>query len=79
MSALTIRLSDETAEQLDTLAKVQESSRSSLISRAIEEFIAKENWQIAEIQAGLEEADRTDFAKDEDLRLVLDRYRASGR
>ncbi|MCD2176727.1 CopG family ribbon-helix-helix protein [Rhizobium sp. C1] len=79
MSALTIRLSDETAEQLDTLAKVQESSRSSLVSRAIEEFIAKENWQIAEIQAGLEEAERADFAKDEDLRLVLDRYRASGR
>ncbi|HWU62681.1 MAG TPA: ribbon-helix-helix protein, CopG family [Ensifer sp.] len=79
MSALTISLSDETTEQLDTLAKAQESSRSSLVSRAIEEFIARETWQISEIQAGLEEADRADFASDEDLRLVLDRHRASGR
>ncbi|WP_269071961.1 CopG family ribbon-helix-helix protein [Rhizobium sp. C4] len=79
MSALTISLSDETVEKLDTLAQVQESSRSSLVSRAIEEFIAKENWQIAEIQAGLDEAEKGDFASDDDLKIIIDRYRASGR
>ncbi|MCD2173306.1 hypothetical protein LQK84_10060 [Rhizobium sp. C4] len=66
-------------EKLDTLAQVQESSRSSLVSRAIEEFIAKENWQIAEIQAGLDEAEKGDFASDDDLKIIIDRYRASGR
>jgi predicted transcriptional regulator len=79
MSALTISLSDETAEKLDTLARAQESSRSSLVSKAIEEFIAKEDWQIAEIQSGLNEAERADFACDDDLRIVIERYRTSGR
>lgn len=76
MSALTIGLSDETAEKLDKLANVQESSRSSLVSRAIEEFIAKEDWQIAEIQAGLVEANSGDFASDDDMRIVIERYGA---
>ncbi len=76
MSALTISLTDETAEKLDTLARVQEISRSSLVSKAIEEFIAKENWQIAEIQSGLDEAEREDFASDDDLKIVIDRYQA---
>lgn len=35
-------------------------------------------WQIAEIQAGLAEADRGDFATEADLASVLDRWRCKG-
>lgn len=74
MSAFTVRVPDATVEQLDRLAEKQERSRAWLAAKAIEEFVAREEWQIAEIEAGLAEAEAGDFAKPQDVAAILARY-----
>jgi len=52
-STLSIRLSSQTREKLDALAKASRRSRSFLAAEAIESFVASESWQLGEIQAGI--------------------------
>lgn len=42
--------------------------------QAIEDFVAREEWQLAEIEAGLAEADRGEFGTPEDLANIVGRY-----
>jgi predicted transcriptional regulator len=74
VSAVTINLAEETTEKLDALAKAQNSSLSKIAAKAIEEFLEKESWQRADIQAGLEDARRGDFASDEEMASVALKY-----
>ena len=74
MTAITIRVSDETADRLDNLAQKLDLSLAHVATQAIEDFIAREEWQFAEIEAGLAEADRGDFASDEDVERVTAKY-----
>jgi predicted transcriptional regulator len=81
MSAFTVRLPSETVAKLDQLAEKADRSRSYVAAQAIEDYVAKEEWQLAEIEAGLEEANRGEFASEEDLAAVIAKYikPASGR
>lgn len=74
MSAFTVRVSDETAERLDQLAEKQERSRSYMAAKAIEDFVAREEWQLAEIEAGLAQAESGQFASSDDVAGVIDKY-----
>jgi predicted transcriptional regulator len=79
MAAFTVRLDDEKTRRLDQLARKLDRPRSCLAAQAIDDYLAREEWQIAEIEAGLAEADRGEFASAEDLARVVARYRTSGR
>lgn len=74
VTAFTVRLPDETADKLDKLAEKLDRSRAYVAAQAIEEFVEREAWQLAEIEAGLAEADRGDFATDADLAKVVGKY-----
>jgi len=74
MTAFTVRLPDEMTDKLDALASKLDRSRSYVATQAISDFIARESWQLAEIEAGLEEAQRGDFASDAELATVLAKY-----
>lgn len=74
MNAITIRVSDDISERLDQLAQKLDLSTSVIAEQAIEDFVAREEWQLAEIEAGLAEADRGDFASSEDVAGVLAKY-----
>lgn len=74
MTAFTIRLPDETAERLDRLAEKLDRSRAYVAARAIEDFVAREAWQLAEIEAGLAEAERGEFASDDVVAKVIAKY-----
>lgn len=74
MAAFTVRLDDEKARKLDQLAGKLDRSRSYLAAQAIDDYLAREEWQIAEIEAGLAEADRGDFATADDLSRVVAKY-----
>ena len=74
MTAFTVRLPDETAAKLDQLAEKLDRSRSYMAAQAIEDFIAREEWQLAAIEAGLAEADRGEFASAEALADVIAKY-----
>ena len=74
MSAFTVRLPDETVAKLDQLAEKVDRSRSYVAAQAIEDYVAREEWQLAEIEAGIEEADRGEFASAKDLAGVIAKY-----
>ena len=58
---ITIRIEDE-VERLDRLAESTQRSKSFLAAEAIREYVANNEWQVAEIRKALKEADAGDFA-----------------
>jgi predicted transcriptional regulator len=54
---LSIRLDAGTKFRLDALAKRSRRSKSFLAAEAIAAYVEAEEWQLGEIQAGLEELD----------------------
>jgi predicted transcriptional regulator len=74
MKELTICISSEMADKLDELAAKMDRSWSFLASQAIEEFVAREVWQLSEIEAGLAEANRGEFASEEEVEQVIGKY-----
>lgn len=74
MSAFTVRLPDETAARLDQLAQKQDRSRAYMAARAIEDFVAREEWQLGEIEAGLAEAESGQFAGANEVARVMAKH-----
>jgi predicted transcriptional regulator len=77
-AAFTLRLNEATLEALDRLAEKTERSRSWLATKAIEDYVALNAWQIGKIEAGIAAADRGDFASDDDVKRVAGKYAAKG-
>lgn len=75
-AAFTLRLDETTLEALDQLAEKTKRSRSWLATKAIEEYVALNVWQIGKIEAGIAAADRGDFASDDDVERVIGKYSA---
>ena len=73
-AVLTLRLDPKLKKQLDRLSKAMSRSRSFVASEAIREFVTLNEWQIEEIKKGLAEADRGEFATDEEVDAVVKRW-----
>lgn len=78
MSAFTVRLPDEVTEKLDALAAKLDRSRSYVAAQAIGDFVAREEWQLADIEAGLREARNGDFATDAEVAETIAKYTRHG-
>lgn len=65
-TSMSMRLSKELATQLGNLAEATGRTKSFLAVQALQEFVEREAWQVAEIKKGLAEADAGDFATDEE-------------
>ena len=61
MSVMSVRLPDEVDQQLGQLAQSTGRTKSWLANQAIQDYLAREAWQIAEVEAALREADAGDF------------------
>ena len=77
-SSFHARLDEATLDALDRLAEKTERSRSWLATKAIEDFIALNAWQIGKIEEGISAANRGDFASDGDVARVAGKYSAKG-
>lgn len=64
---LSFRVPQNVVEQLGQLAEATGRSRNFLAVQAMQDFIDREAWQIAEIKQALIEADAGDFATDEEV------------
>jgi predicted transcriptional regulator len=71
-------MNDATLEALNRLAEKTERSRSWLATKAIEDYVALNAWQIGKIEAGIAASDRGDFASDDDVARVVGKYSAKG-
>jgi len=71
---LTVRLPVELHGQLEQLVQVTGRSKSFLAVQALKSYVSQESWQVADIQAGLQEADRGEFASADDVAAVFAKY-----
>ncbi len=67
MTSMSMRLPDELATQLGALAEATGRTKSFLAVQAIQDFVEREAWQVAEIKQALLEAEAGDFAADEEM------------
>ncbi|MBN8934116.1 CopG family ribbon-helix-helix protein [Bosea beijingensis] len=75
-AAFTIRLDDEMLAKLDALAADTDRSRNWIAAKAIQDYVELNAWQIQRIKEGIAEADRGEFATDEEVAAVFNKYKA---
>lgn len=78
-TTMTVRLEDEIKDRLDRLANATHRSKSFLAAEAIREFVENNEWQIAEIEAALTEADADDFASEKDVCALARKWQVNAR
>src|SRR6266478_6401298 len=71
---LTLRLEGGLRGKLDKLAAATRRSRSFLAAEAIREYVALNSWQIEEIHKGLAEAERGEFASENEVKRVAKKW-----
>jgi predicted transcriptional regulator len=54
---MTVRLSEEVVSRLEALASATDRTKAYLASRAIEEYLSENEWQVRAIEEGVAEAD----------------------
>ena len=69
-AAFTIRLDDEMLAKLDALAADTDRSRNWIAAKAIESYVELNAWQMAKIREGIAQADRGEFATEEEMDAI---------
>jgi predicted transcriptional regulator len=77
-TTMTIRLAPEIKSRLDKLSAATNRSKSFLAAEAVREFIEVNEWQIEEIKKAVKEADSDDFASDQEVRAVFNKWGVDG-
>lgn len=71
---LNVRLPADLHSQLEQLVRATGRTKSFLTVEALKSYVSQEQWQIADIQAGLQEADRGEFATANEVSAVFAKY-----
>lgn len=71
---LNVRLPASLYAGLAKLTEVTGRTKSFLAVEALESYISQQSWQIAEVRAGIAEADRGEFATDEEMKALFSKY-----
>ena len=74
MSVMSVRLPDEVEQQLGQLAQSTGRTKSWLANKAIKDYLAREAWQITEVEAALREADAGDFVSEKEMMAKFNRW-----
>jgi predicted transcriptional regulator len=75
-TAFTVRLDEPTLGALDRLSEQTDRSRNWIVTKAIEDYVALNAWQISKIEAGIAAVDRGEFASEEDVARVRKKFAA---
>jgi predicted transcriptional regulator len=73
----TVRMDLEKQKELDALAKRLDLSRDHIIDQALADFLETHAWGARQIEKGLSEARRGEFASDEEIEAIFSRYAPS--
>jgi len=77
-TTMTIRLEPELKSRLDKLSTATHRSKSFLAAEAVREFVEINEWQIEEIKDGVKEADANDFASNQEVQAVFNKWGVNG-
>jgi predicted transcriptional regulator len=72
--ALTLTVEDETLARLEALARETGRSSEQLAEEALLQYVEYEGWKADKIRDALRRADAGEFASDEGMQAVFDRY-----
>ncbi len=73
---LNLRISPELHRSLALLTKATGRSKSYLAVEALEAYLEDQSWQIQDIEAGIAEAQRGEFATSEEVQSIFSKYGA---
>lgn len=73
---INVRVPVNVFDQLNDLAKATSRTKSFVTVEALSSYLDTQAWQIQEVTEALAEADRGDFATDEEVNAVFAKYGA---
>jgi RHH-type transcriptional regulator, rel operon repressor / antitoxin RelB len=73
---INVRVPASVYEQLENLAKSTARTKSFVTVEALSSYLATQSWQVNEITAGIADADRGDFATNDQVNAVFAKYGA---
>ena len=75
MNTLSFRTPEATKAKLDFLASQQQRDRSFIINEAIDYYLSLQEWQLAHIKMGVEQAKKGKFASDEEVSAAFAKWK----
>lgn len=63
-AVMSLRLKPELGSRIEQLACAVDRPKNWIVEQALEEYLDRESWQVAQIKQGLAEADAGDFASE---------------
>ena len=72
--AMTVRLPADLAGQLDKLTKATGRNKSAITVAALRDYVEAESWQIQDVEQGIAEADRGEFASPNEVNAFFAKY-----
>ena len=73
---INVRVPAKLYQQLEDLARATERTKSYVTLEALSTYLAAQGWQVQDIEAGLAEADRGEFASEAEVAAVFARHGA---
>jgi predicted transcriptional regulator len=73
MNAFSVRIDPEMKEQMIQLAQATGRSTNYLFNEAVREYLERERWQLADIEAGMAELAAGDLATPEEVEATFAR------
>lgn len=70
-SVISFRIDETKRDKLDLIADGQKRDRSFIINEAIDNYLDVYNWQIEHIKKGLKQADKGEFATEDDVKKTF--------
>lgn len=74
IATMTVRIPQDVKARLEELSRTTSRSESWLAADAISAYVDMQEWQIAEIQKGIKEADAGEFASDAEVKEVFAKW-----
>ena len=75
----SVRIADDTLDEIDTLAKAKTRSRNFVVAEAIEHYLAEERRWTARIKEGLAAAEAGDFASEGEVAALFESFERHAR
>ncbi len=73
---INVRVPQSVYQQLEDLAKATARTKSFVTLEALSTYLNTQSWQVQDIEAGLAEAERGEFASDAEVNAVFAKYGA---
>ncbi|MDD2774812.1 MAG: hypothetical protein PHU06_02535 [Gallionella sp.] len=73
---INVRVPAGVYQQLEALAKATARTKSFVTLEALSHYLEAQSWQVKDIEAGIADADRGDFATDAQVNAVFAKYGA---